>query len=65
MEFNHMALEQNIEPQAQVLDPMTLFEIEDKITTEPEITDRTSEEMHMNFDTMVRYMKFTIENNLL
>lgn len=63
-----MALEQNIEPQAAELDPMTIFEIGEKMDTESEITDTTtiSEEMHiMNFDTMVRYMKFTIENNLL
>jgi hypothetical protein len=59
-----MALEQNIEPQAQVLDPMTLFEIEEKIHTEPEITDRISEEMHMNLDAMVNYMIFIVENSL-
>jgi hypothetical protein len=59
-----MALVENTEPQAAVLDPMTIFEIEEKIDTETEITDSIPEEMHMNFDTMVRYMKFIVENNL-
>jgi hypothetical protein len=55
MEFNHMTMEQSIEPRA-TMDPMPLFEIEEKMDSEAETPESITEEMPMNLDTMVRYI---------
>lgn len=64
MEFSHMAMEQSVEPQTSMLDPMTLFDIEDKIDAQSEIPVNRTEEIQEDFSSVVRDNKIRLMNNL-
>lgn len=55
-----MAMEQSVEPQSSMLDPMTLFDIEEKIGAQSEIPVNRTEEIQEDFSSVVRDNKIPL-----